>query len=402
MKKCFYLLTVAAAVSMSMAACGNKPKSDYCQTDSKMEVIDDAAAQLDTLSYAIGADMGLSLHLNLSGIDFDMERLKAGIRDRVNGKAAVSDKEAETYVNEFLRNNYQTYRMAQYRNEKAAAEAAEAAEGDQTAEVELEELPELFDESYTRDEVSYRFGINVADNVAKTGAPINLHWFLVALDDAQNATIETIDETLAITQEQLMGSLMHYYQEEVPARNAELSEKWIEEVKAHKDVKQTESGLLYRINNPGGKKFATDSLSRDVVRVKYEGKTRTGKVFDSSYERVDEIRKRMAEVDNDTTMTQEQKKSQKEMLQQQLERTETVEFPLNAVIPGWTEGMKLVGEGGSITLWIPSNLAYGPRGAGRDIGPNEALVFNVELVEVKPYEAPKPVESAPKAVEAEE
>lgn len=396
MKKCFYLLTVAAAVSMSMAACGNKPKSDYCQTDSKMEVIDDAAAQLDTLSYAIGADMGLSLHLNLSGIDFDMERLKAGIRDRVNGKAAVSDEEAETYVNEFLRNNYQAYRMAQYRNEKAAAEAAEG------AEAELVELPELFDETYTRDDVSYRFGINVADNVAKTGAPINLHWFLVALDDAQNATIETIDETLAITQEQLMGSLMHYYQEEVPARNAELSEKWIEEVKTHKDVKQTESGLLYRINNPGGKKFATDSLSRDVVRVKYEGKTRTGKVFDSSYERVDEIRKRIAEVDNDTTMTQEQKKSQKEMLQQQLERTETVEFPLNAVIPGWTEGMKLVGEGGCITLWIPSNLAYGPRGAGRDIGPNEALVFNVVLVEVKPYEAPKPVESAPNPVEAEE
>lgn len=52
--------------------------------------------------------------------------------------------------------------------------------------------------------------------------------------------------------------------------------------------------------------------------------------------------------------------------------------------------MKLVGEGGSITLWIPSNLAYGPEGAGRMIGANEALVFNVEIVEVKPYEEPKP------------
>ena len=73
-----------------------------------------------------------------------------------------------------------------------------------------------------------------------------------------------------------------------------------------------------------------------------------------------------------------------------MDQSETVEFPLNRVIKGWTEGMKLVGEGGSITLWIPSNLAYGPEGAGRMIGANEALVFNVEIVEVKPYEEPKP------------
>lgn len=386
MKKVFYLLTIAAALSMSMVACGNKSKADYCQTDSKIEIIDDANAQIDTLSYAIGSDMGLSLHLNLAGIDFDMDRLKTGLRDHVAGKAAVSGEDAEVYINEFLRNNYQAYRMTQYRNEKAAAEAAEG------AEPELTELPELFDETYTRDDVSYRFGVNVADNLMKINADhINLYWFIQALDDAQNATIETIDETLALSEEQLMGALMHYQQVEIPARNAKLSEAWLEEVKGKSDVKSTESGLLYRINNPGGKKFATDSLSRDVVRVKYEGKTRTGKIFDSSYQRAKDIRDRIAEIEKDENMTDEQKNNQKSMLEQQLERTEIIEFPLNAVIPGWTEGMKLVGEGGSITLWIPANLAYGPRGAGRDIGPNEALVFNVELVEVKPYEAPKPV-----------
>lgn len=384
MKKVFYLLTVAAALSMSMAACGNKSKSDYCQTGSQSEIIYDADAQLDTLSYAIGSDIGLSLHLNLTGIDFDIAVLKDGVRDQIDGKAAVSGEDAENYINEFLRNKYQAYRMAQYRQDKVA----------ETGEAEEEvELPELFDEEYTRNDVSYRFGVNVADNLVKTGAPVNLYWFLQAIDDSQNATIDTIDETLAITQEQLMGALMHYYQEEIPARNAELSEKWLQEVAAKGDVKKTESGLLYRINNPGGKKFATDSLSRDVVRVKYEGKTRTGKIFDSSYQHAQEIRDMIAELDKNEDMTPEQKANRKNMLEQQLERTEIIEFPLNGVIPGWTEGMKLVGEGGSITLWIPANLAYGPRGAGRDIGPNEALVFNVELVEVKPYEAPKPVQA---------
>ena len=79
------------------------------------------------------------------------------------------------------------------------------------------------------------------------------------------------------------------------------------------------------------------------------------------------------------------------MFDSSYEREEPAEFPLNRVIPGWTEGMKLVGKGGAITLWIPADLAYGPRGAGRDIGPNEALQFEVEIVDVKPYVEPAPV-----------
>ncbi|MBR5818583.1 MAG: FKBP-type peptidyl-prolyl cis-trans isomerase, partial [Alistipes sp.] len=67
-----------------------------------------------------------------------------------------------------------------------------------------------------------------------------------------------------------------------------------------------------------------------------------------------------------------------------IEAEEPIEFPLNRVIKGWTEGMKLVGVGGQITLWIPSELAYGERGAGADIGPNQALEFKVELLEVNP------------------
>ena len=88
-----------------------------------------------------------------------------------------------------------------------------------------------------------------------------------------------------------------------------------------------------------------------MVLVNYEGKTADGNVFDSSYE-----------------------------------RNEPISFPLNRVIKGWTEGMKLVGVGGQITLWIPSELGYGERGAGDNIGPNQALEFKVELLEVNPEE----------------
>ena len=108
---------------------------------------------------------------------------------------------------------------------------------------------------------------------------------------------------------------------------------------------KTPSGLHYRIlrNGTGAKPKATNK-----VRVNYHGWLDNGKVFDSSYQ-----------------------------------RREPISFGLNQVIPGWTEGMQLVGEGGMIELLIPSNLGYGARGAGSDIPPNATLHFLVELLQVQ-------------------
>ena len=107
----------------------------------------------------------------------------------------------------------------------------------------------------------------------------------------------------------------------------------------------TPSGLKYRIlrKGAGGKPKATNT-----VEVNYHGWLDGGKVFDSSYQ-----------------------------------RGESIEFPLNGVIRGWTEGMQLVGEEGMIELEIPSNLGYGARGAGGVIPPNATLHFLVELIDVK-------------------
>jgi FKBP-type peptidyl-prolyl cis-trans isomerase FkpA/FKBP-type peptidyl-prolyl cis-trans isomerase FklB len=85
-----------------------------------------------------------------------------------------------------------------------------------------------------------------------------------------------------------------------------------------------------------------------TVEVHYRGTTVDGKEFDSSYK-----------------------------------RNESISFPLNGVIKGWTEGLQLMKEGGKSTFYIPSDLAYGARGAGGLIGPDEALIFEVELIKVK-------------------
>lgn len=117
---------------------------------------------------------------------------------------------------------------------------------------------------------------------------------------------------------------------------------------ARDGVVTTESGLQYEELKPG--KGASPTAS-DTVKVHYRGQLIDGTEFDSSYA-----------------------------------RNEPVSFPLDGVIPGWTEGLQLMKEGGKSRLVIPAELAYGPGGMGNAIGPNETLVFEVELLEVNPAE----------------
>ena len=109
-------------------------------------------------------------------------------------------------------------------------------------------------------------------------------------------------------------------------------------------VVTTASGLKYQVltQGDGSKPAATDNVS-----VHYKGTTLDGKEFDSSYS-----------------------------------RGAPATFPLNRVIPGWTEGVQLMPEGSKYRFYIPSDLAYGTRGAGRDIGPNATLIFDIELIKI--------------------
>jgi len=122
-------------------------------------------------------------------------------------------------------------------------------------------------------------------------------------------------------------------------------EKFLEDNAKKEGVTVTASGLQYSVITQGAGK---SPKATDTVEVHYEGTLINGNVFDSSYR-----------------------------------RKESIEFPLNGVIAGWTEGVQLMKEGSIFRFFIPSKLAYGSRGAGRDIGPNEALIFDVELIKVK-------------------
>ena len=199
------------------------------------------------------------------------------------------------------------------------------------------------------DTLSYALGTDFGNSLKRLVNSLedemNMDLFYKGVEDA-------LAENVAIEQQEAYAFLRNYMNVVNPQKALAASTAYLAEIEKQEGVQKTESGLLYQIVREGNaEKKAT--LDTDKVRVMYEGKTRDGKVFDSSYERGD-----------------------------------TAQFALNQVSKGWTEGMQLVGQGGEIKLWIPANLAYGPRGT-RDgsIGPNHAITFTVELVEVIPTEA---------------
>lgn len=125
---------------------------------------------------------------------------------------------------------------------------------------------------------------------------------------------------------------------------ASMSQAFLQENAAKPGVKTTPSGLQYVVVRAVGADIARPTPT-DRVTVNYEGKLINGKVFDSSYA-----------------------------------RGESIDFVLNEVIAGWTEGLQLMKPGEEFTFFIPADIGYGARGAGQDIPPNAALIFKVELL----------------------
>ena len=128
--------------------------------------------------------------------------------------------------------------------------------------------------------------------------------------------------------------------------NKEAEEKFLAKNKTKEGVVELESGLQYKIIKEGGVKPTND---KDTVWVRYQGKTLDGNVFDEVTPDRDSIR-----------------------------------FTLDRVVKGWTEGIKQVGEGGTIELYVPAKLGYGERG-NQGIEPNATLIFTVDLCKVAPF-----------------
>lgn len=199
------------------------------------------------------------------------------------------------------------------------------------------------------DSASYAIGKDLANNWQRQNLGLNLHVVAQSLIDMANGKNNW-------TQSQ-MSPILRRFQTDFEKReqqkrdemmasvgkNKEEGAAFLKKNAENKQVKTTKSGLQYMKMKDGNGKRPT---ANSTVKVHYTGKLLNGKVFDSS-----------------------------------VERGEPMEFPVGAVIPGWTEGLQLMDEGSKYMLYIPYNLAYGENPVG-DIPPGSTLIFEVELIQI--------------------
>lgn len=323
---------------------------------------------LDIRSYAMGVNLGLGANLNFQGLDLNIDDIKRHLVTFYLTGDVESEERIQNSQNfqMYMYNVLMPYFQAKYQRE--AFEKGGVTEG-------KPELPEVFNEQFTKENVTrmigYEYGASLIDI-----DNFNFGWLFKGFNDGLK--VETAEELnteegfnayFAITQQEIQAEIQKIsveiqqksrerYEKKI-ATNLEESKAWLAEIEQEEGVQKSESGILYRIDREGDGAYPTSET--DTVEVHYKGSLRNGDVFDSSYE-----------------------------------RNETIEFPLNRVIKGWTEGLQYINEGGKITLWIPSDLAYGMNPPmGSNIGPNMALKFEVELFKVTPAETEEAVTEVP-------
>jgi len=208
-----------------------------------------------------------------------------------------------------------------------------------------QDKPEL---TTPKQRVSYSIGANIGGNLKRQDLDLDTRALAAGLTDALSGkpalSEAEMREVLTAFQQEMQSKLQARQKAEAET-NAKKAEEFLAANGKKEGVKTTASGLQYKVLKSGSGKTPK---ATDTVKVHYHGTLVDGTVFDSS-----------------------------------VDRGEPVTFPVDGVIPGWTEALQLMKEGDKWQVVIPPKLAYGERGAGSRIGPNSALIFDVELLSIE-------------------
>lgn len=202
--------------------------------------------------------------------------------------------------------------------------------------------------------ISYCIGADIGNNFKRNDIEVDPKALAAGLADTiagkTALTEDEIRETITSFRMEMIAK-MQEKQKALAEKNLKEGEEFLAANAKKPGVKVLPSGVQYQVIKSG--KGKSPKLT-DTVKTHYHGTLIDGTVFDSS-----------------------------------VERNEPAVFPVNGVIPGWTEILQLMKEGDKWKVWIPSKLAYGERGAGQKIGPNSVLVFEIELLEVQSEKSAK-------------
>jgi FKBP-type peptidyl-prolyl cis-trans isomerase FklB len=195
----------------------------------------------------------------------------------------------------------------------------------------------------TSDSVAYSIGVSIGGNMKKDGLDsLNLDVLKAAIQSAMKGDSLMLD---AATSQNVIQTYLANKQKQKGDVNKAAGKAFLESNKKKPGVVELPDGLQYMVEKEG---TGPKPTANDTVKVHYHGTLIDGTVFDSS-----------------------------------VDRGEPAEFPVSAVIKGWTEALQMMKVGSKYKLFIPSDLAYGDRAAGPKIGANSTLIFDVELLEIK-------------------
>jgi len=199
-----------------------------------------------------------------------------------------------------------------------------------------------------QEKYSYSIGYQFAKNLKQQSVDYDVASLKQAIVDVSNGKESQVEEA---EMQRVMQAMYEERSKKMSAEsgdNLKKGQEWLEANKSKDGVKVTASGLQYKVVQEGSGAKPKDS---DIVVVHYKGTLLDGTEFDSS-----------------------------------IKRGQPAEFPLKAVIPGWTEGLQLMKKGGKYEFYIAPELAYGERGRP-SIPANSVLIFEVELIDIKPPQA---------------
>ena len=309
---------------------------------------------MDTLSYCTGVSLYYTINqicTSCNIYDINTEQIKSGINEGLTNYPHPSSEEQLKIAYEFFNSTLPKRSQEFYSKNKYNPNA-------------------VFVPFTSKEEnatVSYALGVGLGESLSKSSRKIEPYWLLKAFDEAKA-------KRMRLNTNQISAYMEHYNTVVVPAEANERSKRWLAAKEQEPGVKKTASGLLYKIIEQGDMTKAA-CYKQDVVFVHYIGRYQNGEVFEAS--RFNDLSK------------EEQDRQRKEYPDafnkygRPYVEDRPYEFELRRVIAGWTEGLQLIGPGGKIILYVPAELAYGAKGAGKKIGPNEALEFEVEIVSVK-------------------
>lgn len=212
-----------------------------------------------------------------------------------------------------------------------------------------EETPQARELKEKKDRISYGIGMDIGRNLQRQPFEVDPDLLAQGIRDVFSGgktllSEEEQKETLAELQKELMAKQQEHVRQ-MMEKNRKEGEEFLAANGKKEGVVTLPSGLQYKVLTAGS---GPSPKLTDTVETNYRGTLLDGTEFDSSYK-----------------------------------RGQTATFPVNGVIEGWKEALQKMKVGDKWQLFVPSGLAYGERGAGRDIGPNQALIFEVELLGIK-------------------